>query len=128
MKKEKRKLSKQIAVRLPPLAFDILLDESDKKNVSSASYVRDLIVSHFKTKEDNFKPTQKRGLLPDADILEIRKLRESCAELCGALVQSAIKTKNFNQQTHDEIEALLIEIKPLVLDLDNLRIKLRKRK
>jgi hypothetical protein len=94
-----------------------LNDFSVSRGLTCSDFIRSLVFS------GEVKP--KRKGKPSLDLIELAKLREICAELGGALVQCAIKSREFTGYHHDEIEALIPEIKKAVVQLTDLMGKIR---
>ena len=58
-----------------------------------------------------------------AHVIEIARLREHAAELCGALVRAAIRAREDDRpEANAEIDALLPRVRAAVRDLDRLKI------
>lgn len=124
---ETRKLNKQICLRLPPTTYDLVDKEAQERNLSLASHIRDILIDRYGQDKSALFHTVNRGHLPSEDILAIRALRESTAQLCGALVQNAIRFRQDGDiQKHADAEDIIQQLRPLVRDLDDIRDKLRK--
>ena len=126
---EKRRLKKQILLRLPDSIYASIIKESRAKNVSGATICRDVLVEKFGLNESEIVPIKwKKPPTPmqPNDVIELVKLRENLAEMCGALVQFSIKSRETNNiKTHNEIEKMLPDIRKTTLEIDKLKKKIQ---
>ena len=129
---EKRRLKKQLLVRLPDAVYSSILKQAKQENISGSSVCRNVLVRHFGLNECEIMPIKWKKpptpLQPN-DVIELAKLRENMAEMCGALVQFSIKSRETNQQkTHKEIEEMLPFIRKTTLEIDKLKNKIQGKK
>ena len=123
---ETRKLSSQICLRLPPETDILLTQKANSLDMSKACFIRELAIEHFEADPKEYRLTPKRGKLPDIDLVEIGRLRNSLAQLTGALVQSAIRTKEDGlTDLKTDIEHVLVDLKSEGLELTRIIAKLR---
>lgn len=122
---EKRKLNHSLLVRLDDDLYGRITEQARQQDVTANSLVR-------RTMADTLsyplppKQTVKAFAPPKPEyIKELYRLRESTAELCGALVQYAIKSRQEGHvMAHAEAESLIPDVRDAVRNLDRLRKKL----
>ncbi len=122
---EKRKLNHCLLVRLDDDLYGRITEQARRQDVTANSLVR-------RTMADTLsyplppKQTVKAFAPPKPEyIKELYRLRESTAELCGALVQYAIKSRQEGHaMAHAEAETLIPDVRDAVRNLDRLRKKL----
>lgn len=124
----KRALDGQVLVRLPAAVSARIAALAEAEGISGASWSRRHLVAAAGTDPaDTVLIRAKRQPRPPAPahILELARLRESVAELAGAMVKAAIRTRTDGAATlHAEIEAVLPDVRSAVRDLDRLKLRL----
>lgn len=122
---ERRRLAAQVLVRLPRATADAVAARADAAGLTASSWVRGHLVELLGTEPAEAVAVRaRRSPRPPAPahVLELARLRESVAELSGALVQAAIRSREDGRHdTHAAIEAALPEVRRNVRDLDALK-------
>ena len=122
---ERRRLSGQVVIRLAPGTAALVAARAAAAGLTQAAWVRNQLVSLLGTDPVDTVPERaRRAPRPPAPahVLEVARLRESVAELTGALVQAAIRSrKGEHLDTHAAIEAALPDVRRAVRDLDALK-------
>lgn len=122
---EKRKLNHSLLVRFDDDLYDRIREQSRQQDVTANSLVRRTMAE---TLSYPLPPKQSvKAFAPPKPeyIKELYRLRESTAELCGALVQYAIKSRQEGHvMAHAEAESLIPDVREAVRNLDRLRKKL----
>lgn len=122
---EKRKLNHSLLVRFDDDLYDRIREQSRQQDITANSLVRRTMAD---TLSYPLPPKQSvKAFAPPKPeyIKELYKLRESTAELCGALVQYAIKSRQEGHvMAHAEAESLIPDVREAVRNLDRLRKKL----
>ncbi|MFT8679106.1 hypothetical protein [Gluconacetobacter sp.] len=122
---EKRKLNHSLLVRLDDDLYDRITEQARQQDVTANSLVRRTMAD---TLSYPLPPKQSvKAFAPPKPeyIKELYRLRESTAELCGALVQYAIRTRQEGHaMAHAEAETLIPDVRDAVRNLDRLRKKL----
>ena len=122
---EKRKLKHSLLVRFDDDLYGRIREQSRQQDVTANSLVRRTMAD---TLSYPLPPKQSvKAFAPPKPeyIKELYRLRESTAELCGALVQYAIKSRQEGHvMAHDEAESLIPDVREAVRNLDRLRKKL----
>jgi hypothetical protein len=122
----RRALTDQLLVRMPALIASYVRSLAAAEDITAAAWCRrHLAVAAGAPAESTAPVRAYRAPLPPvpAHVIEIARLRESVAELAGALVQAAIRTKaGGHQDTHAAIEAALPGVRAAVMDLDALKL------
>ena len=119
-------LTGQLLVRMPaPVAAHIrALVMAD--DITAAAWCRRAVCAVAGAPPEDAMPVRAyRPPLPvsPAHVIEIARLREHAAELCGALVRAAIRSREDDRnEAHAEIEALLPQVRTVVRDLDALKL------
>ena len=122
----RRAMADQLLVRMPaPVAAHVrALAEAD--DLTAAAWCRRVVCAAAGASPDDAVPVRAyRPPLPVAPphVIEIARLREHAAELCGALVRAAIRSREDDRdEAHAEIDALLPQVRRAVRDLDALKI------
>lgn len=127
---EKRKLEKSLMVRLSPSVYNAVVEDGRHQEITSASVIRKMLDEKYSLDNEHFpavKAYAKRRPLPEQDIIEIAKLREAIAELCGSLVYTSIKARvEGEQRFHTDLESIIPQVKKSVLELDSLKRRILK--
>ncbi|MBS0965978.1 hypothetical protein JK165_07740 [Acetobacter okinawensis] len=122
---EKRKLNHSLLVRFDDDLYGRIREQSRQQDVTANSLVRRTMAD---TLSYPLPPKQSvKAFAPPKPeyIKELYRLRESTAELCGALVQYAIKSRQEGHvMAHAEAESLIPDVREAVRNLDRLRKKL----
>ncbi|MFT8780811.1 hypothetical protein [Acetobacter orientalis] len=122
---EKRKLNHSLLVRFDDDLYGRIREQSRQQDVTANSLVRRTMAE---TLSYPLPPKQNvKAFAPPKPeyIKELYRLRESTAELCGALVQYAIKSRQEGHvMAHAEAESLIPDVREAVRNLDRLRKKL----
>ncbi|WP_278367554.1 hypothetical protein [Acetobacter orientalis] len=122
---EKRKLNHSLLVRFDDDLYGRIREQSRQQDVTANSLVRRTMAD---TLSYPLPPKQSvKAFAPPKPeyIRELYRLRESTAELCGALVQYAIKSRQEGHvMAHAEAESLIPDVREAVRNLDRLRKKL----
>lgn len=117
---EKRRLIAQVLVRLTEHQQLAVATHAERAQITIASWLRCLIADTLNVDAGPIVSSPAPEM-----ILEIAHMREVVAELGGALVQAAIRTREDNRPVaHHDIEALITDVKRAVHDLDRLKEKL----
>jgi hypothetical protein len=96
--------------------FTMRLTDDDRQKLNEMAQSIGLTNSDYARRillDPKRKPKTKAR--PSEYISELQKLRHSTGELCGALIQSAIKCREFTGKQNDEIERLIPEIRKLMI-------------
>jgi len=123
---KKRTMAGQVYARLPvPTAMRIAaLATAD--GLTGAAWVRRVLVAAAGTDLADAVPVSaRRAPCPPASehVLELARLRESVAELAGAMVKAAVRTRSDEaHRIHAEIEAILPGVRSAVRDLDRMKL------
>lgn len=122
---EKRKLNHSLLVRFDDDLYDRIREQSRQQDVTANSLVRRTMAETLSYPLPS-KQSVKAFAPPKPEyIKELYRLRESTAELCGALVQYAIKSRQEGHvMAHAEAESLIPDVREAVRNLDRLRKKL----
>lgn len=122
---EKRKLNHSLLVRFDDDLYGRIREQSRQQDVTANSLVRRTMAE---TLSYPLPPKQSvKAFAPPKPeyIKELYRLRESTAELCGALVQYAIKSRQEGHvMAHAEAESLIPDVRDAMRNLDRLRKKL----
>ena len=122
---EKRAMADQALVRLSPDLSALVSAAADAAGLTVPAWLRGLAVAAVGADSSEVRPSKPRPGIPSDDVISIALLREVVAELSGAMVKAAIKTRiDGAESLHAEIEAAIPGIKAAVLDLDRLKAKL----
>jgi hypothetical protein len=127
---EKRQLSAQCLVRLPERLARIIKHDAEDNNISDASIIRRILVTHYKDSdiedEQIYKRAKPANPAPSIELIEVSRLRESAGELCGTLRQIAgLSRVSGNFELNGQIEPLLPELKAVVASLVELKKSLQ---
>jgi hypothetical protein len=113
-KKESKKNRRPIMIKTTN--FTMRLTDDDRQKLNEMAQSMGLTNSDYSRRvllDPKRKPKTKAR--PSEYILELQKLRHSTGELCGALVQSSIKSREFTGKQNDEIERLIPNIRKLMI-------------
>lgn len=123
---ERLPLTGQVLVRMPARTAAHVRALAAGEGVTAASWCRRHLTAAAGAPAADAAPVRAyRPPLPvaPAHVLEIARLREHAAELCGALVRAAIRSRQDDRdEAHAEIDALLPQVRAAVRDLDALKI------
>lgn len=130
----KRKLEKALTVRLSPSVYEKIVSEGHQQDVTACSILRRLVhdaygdvVVNSQDQTVDVKAYKPRQPPKPEHIRELFRLRESVAELCGALVHNSIRArKTGDTETHKSLEEIIPDVRNRVHDIDRLRRKLEK--
>jgi len=126
---EKRKLDGgQAQVRMTADLADRVAAAADRAGLSSSAWLRSLAVAAVGADPvdavPTLRPTPPRPA-PTVDVVEVARLREVVAELSGALVRVAVRTRAGGlDELHAAVEAVLPDVKSAVRGLDRLKAEL----
>lgn len=129
---EKRKPKKSLLVRLDDEQYACIINYARQRDMTTNSLVRECLAGALSPSDTYQRIKPVKAYSPRTPpkpeyIKELYRLRESTAELCGALVQYAIKTRqNGHVMAHEEAEKLIPDVRQAVLNLDTLRRKLER--
>lgn len=127
---EKRQLEKSLAVRLTPSVYNAVVREAERLEITSASVIRMMLDEKYSLDNEHFpvvKAYAKRRPLPEQDVIELSRLREAVAELCGSLVYSSMKARvEGEERFHADLESIIPAVKQSVLELDALKRRILK--
>lgn len=127
---EKRKLKKSLLVRLDDEQYASITNHARQRDITANSLVRECLAGALSPSDTYQKVKPVKAYSPRTPpkpeyIKELYRLRESTAELCGALVQYAIKSRQEGHaMAHAEAESLIPDVRDAVRNLDRLRKKL----
>ena len=119
-------LTGQLLVRMPAPMAEHVRALAAADDLTAAAWCRRVVCAAAGAPPEDAVPVRAyRPPLPIAPphVLEIARLRERAAELCGALVRAAIRSReNDRDEAHAEIDALLPRVREIVRDLDRLKL------
>ena len=122
---ERRRLSGQVVVRLAPATAARVAARATAAGLTQAAWIRHQLVGLLGTDPVEVVPERARRAPrapAPAHVLEVARLREVVAELSGALVQAAIRSREGGHlDTHAIIEATLPDVRRVVRELDALK-------
>jgi len=119
---ETRAMGRQVSVRMDEALAARVRAVAERDGVTDAAAVR-LIVTDALGLPEEARPTARGRSLPPKHVLELARLREVVAELTGALVQAAIRTREAGLPVlHADIEAALPGVRAAVRGLDALKL------
>ena len=123
---ERLPLTGQVLVRMPARTAAHVRALAAADDLTAAAWCRRALCAAAGAPAADAVPVRAyRPPLPiaPAHVLEIARLREHAAELCGALVRAAIRSRQDDRdEAHAEIDALLPKVRAAVRDLDRLKI------
>jgi hypothetical protein len=123
---EKRLMAAQVLVRLPSGTANAVAARADADGLTASAWIRARLVDLVGTEPADAIPVPaRRAPRPPAPahVLEVARLRESVAEMTGALVQAAIRSREGGRMdTHAAIEDTLPAVRRAVRDLDALKL------
>ena len=119
-------LTGQLLVRMPAPVAAHVRSLAAADDITAAAWCRRVVCAAAGAPPEDAVPVRAyRPPLPvaPAHVVEIARLREHAAELCGALVRAAIRSREDDRpEAHAEIDALLPQVRAVVRDLDALKI------
>lgn len=122
---KRRTMAGQVYARLPAATAARIAALAAAEGVTGAAWVRRVLVQAAGADPLDAVPVPARCPVPPplpAHVLEVARLREYVAELSGAMVRAAVKTRTDGAaELHAEIEALIPAVKKTVRDLDALK-------
>jgi len=127
----KRRLTSQYLVRMTDNMMHAIEADARQQNITASSLIRKMLDEKYSGDTEHFEPVKayrKRQPLPDQDVIEVAKLRESIAELCGSLVHNSIRARSEGDtRFHTELEDIIPLVRKNVLQLDRLKKKILQR-
>lgn len=119
---ERRRLSGQVLVRLPSGTAAAVVTRAAAAGLTEAAWIRCQLVDLLGADPaDAVLVAARRPPRPPAPahVLEVARLREAVAEMTGALVQAAIRSREGDRlDTHAAIEAVLPDVRRAVREFD----------
>ena len=123
---ERRLMAAQVLVRLPSGTAHAVMTLADADGLTTSAWIRARLVDLVGTEPADAVPVRARHAPrppAPAHVLEVARLRESVAEMTGALVQAAIRSREGGRlDTHAAIEDTLPAVRRAVRDLDVLKL------
>jgi hypothetical protein len=122
---ETRRMASQVLVRLPAHVAAAVDAQAAAAGLTSAAWLRGLVVSSIGADQAEAVPVRRRRSprqAPSALVQEVTRLREVVAELTGALVLAAGRTRERAMaDLHDRVEAALPDAVRVVREIDRLK-------
>lgn len=122
---EKRAMNGQVYARVPASTASRIAALAAADGLTGAAWARRVLVAAAGSDPGDAIPVPARRApkppIP-AHVLEVARLRESVAELAGAMVRAAVLARTeAATELHAEIEAILPGVRAAVRDLDALK-------